>query len=99
MSSHDWAYDSVMTANLYKTKVKRRGPGAGKLLATCAHSWKTTVIAGGWVTRDDDGALAGSRQLIQITSVRAQCLHWIGRSSSPCRENTGGRGASPEHKN
>ena len=46
-----------------------------------------------------DGAPAGSRQSTQITSVRAQRLHWIRRSGSKCRENTGGRGASPERKN
>src|SRR5437868_6569263 len=33
------------------------------------------------------------------TSVRAQRLHWIRRSGSKCRENTGGRGASPERMN
>ena len=32
-------------------------------------------------------------------SVSAQRLQWICRSGSMCRENTGGRGASPERKN
>ncbi len=48
---------------------------------------------------DDDGAPAGSRQSTQIISVSAQRLQWIRRSGLMCRENTGGRGASPERKN
>lgn len=47
----------------------------------------------------DDSATAGSRQSARIVSVSAQCLHRIRRSGSMCRENTGGRGASPERKN
>ena len=47
----------------------------------------------------DDGAPAGSRQSTQIITVCAQRLHWIRRSGSMCRENTGGPGANREHKN
>ena len=63
--------------------------------------WKVATIEPDRIQTSyhDDGAPAGLRQSTKITSVSAQRLQWIRRSSSMCRENTGGRGASPERKN
>jgi hypothetical protein len=61
--------------------------------------WNVATIEPDCIQTSDNGAPVGSRQSTQKISVSAQRFHWIRRSGSMCRENTGGRGASPERKN
>jgi hypothetical protein len=95
--------------NLYVLCVSDDGPDTdphaisqGELSATFNNSkgWNVATIEADSIQASyhDDGAPSGSRPSTQIISVSAQRLHWIRRSRSTCRENTGGRGASPERK-
>jgi hypothetical protein len=103
-------YAPLQHLNLYVLCFSDDGPDTGphpisqeelKAAFNASNGWNVATIEPDRIqtSYQDGGTPAGSRQSTQIISVCAQCLHWIRRSGSLCRENTGGRGANSESKN